>query len=55
MCDTVAVTGEVYLHQQMGLGRAEQECTLCQLIVLHCKAVQCGRFCQIVNAAEHVR
>ena len=26
---TVAVTGEVYLHQDMGLGRAEQNCTLC--------------------------
>ena len=30
----VAVTGEIYLHQHMGLGRAEQNCTLCQLFVL---------------------
>jgi hypothetical protein len=29
ICDTVAVTGKVYLHQQMGLGQAEQYCTLC--------------------------
>ena len=25
------ITGKVYLHQQMGLGRAEQNCTLCCL------------------------
>ena len=38
-CDMVAKTGEVYLHQHMGLGQAEQncKCTLCQLFVLHFK------------------
>ena len=29
ICNTVAVPGKVYLHQHMGLGRAEQNCTFC--------------------------
>ena len=43
-CETVAVTRKVYLHQKLGFGRAEQNCTLClqsQLFLLHFTVYTC--------------
>ena len=42
ICDTVAVTGEVYLHQHNGLGRAEQavHSVSCLYSTVKCKHLQ---------------
>ena len=42
ICDTVAVTGEVYLHQHIGLGRAEQavHSVSCLYSTVKCKHLQ---------------